>query len=157
MTEQDKKRLEELRNKNQKYIHYKTLQEHTLLQECLSSLGTKGKIIDELNHIEIYTRFSQEVPFSINGLNPSLDSHIFKIYSSMDEKLIELYDHIINEYFYIIWGKDLYIIECDIRTILENIYDIICVSPDTWLLSVDFLEVIEFFHEGIITYCRLKN
>lgn len=53
--------------------------------------------------------------------------------------------------YYIIWGKGLPIIRCDLNSIIRHLDDIRAVDADTWLFSTDYNEVIEFFHEGIIT------
>ena len=46
---------------------------------------------------------------------------------------------------------------CDLSTILNNLYDVLAVSFNTWLLSLRGQEVIEFYHGNIVTYGRLDN
>lgn len=60
-----------------------------------------------------------------------------------------------NEKFYIIWAKELPIIESNLYSILNAIDDVSAVEADTWLLSSDFNEIIEFHHEGKIISGRL--
>lgn len=54
--------------------------------------------------------------------------------------------------YYVIWpDAEIPIIKCNIDDILDNIDDVLAVSFDTWLISVDMKRLIEFYHEGDIT------
>lgn len=46
---------------------------------------------------------------------------------------------------------ELPIIKSNLVTIIECIDEISAVEPDTWLLSLNYNEVIEVYHEGKIT------
>lgn len=59
--------------------------------------------------------------------------------------------------YYVIWtDAEIPIIQCNIDDILENIDDVLAVSFDTWLMSVDMKRLIEFYHEGDITLCTIS-
>lgn len=64
----------------------------------------------------------------------------------------------INDVYYILWEQNgVPSIRCQLSTILENIDDVLAVSFDTWLLSENTREVIEFYHEGRITYGKMLD
>ena len=46
---------------------------------------------------------------------------------------------------------------CDLFTILNNIYDVLAVSFNTWLLSLNENEIIEFYHGSKVTYGKLQK
>lgn len=52
--------------------------------------------------------------------------------------------------------KDIPCISCKLAAVIENIDDILAVSFDTWILSKDIKEVIEFYHEGTIVYGKIE-
>ena len=150
MNNENNQKLKELLEKNKQHIVQLNIKNNVLLQECLDALGINASILEPQEHERIYNLFSQKVP----QLTWEIDST--KFHSCVKLETYEyIYEIAKNKFFYIIWGIDLYIIKCDLPTILQNIYDVICVSPDTWLLSEDFKEVIEFFHEGHTTYAVL--
>ena len=62
-----------------------------------------------------------------------------------------------NKY-YILWDmQDTPAIICDLFTILNNIYDVLAVSFNTWLLSLNENEIIEFYHGSKVTYGKLQK
>lgn len=56
---------------------------------------------------------------------------------------------------YSILSQDLPCVSCKLSRILNNIDDVLAVSFDTWLLSQNEREVIEFHHEGKIIYGKV--
>ena len=42
------------------------------------------------------------------------------------------------------------ILKCDWLSIFNNIDDVLAVSFDTWMISEDIKNIIEFYHEGTI-------
>lgn len=61
-----------------------------------------------------------------------------------------------NKY-YILWDNQaIPCVICDLYSILKCIDDVLAVSFNTWLLSMEGTEVVEFYHEGDITYGRLE-
>lgn len=67
--------------------------------------------------------------------------------------IVDIKEKILNNSIevYVIWDKvDLTIIKSDLISVLNVIYDVIAVSFDTLLFSVDEEYVIEFFNDGEI-------
>ncbi|MBY0754074.1 hypothetical protein K5V21_01265 [Clostridium sardiniense] len=59
---------------------------------------------------------------------------------------------------YIIWDEvNLPIIKTDLFSVIDVIYDVTEVSFDTWLLSIDIKEVVEFYNESEITWSIIEN
>ena len=59
---------------------------------------------------------------------------------------------------YIIWDEvNLSIIKTDLFSVIDVIYDVTAVSFDTWLLSIDIKEVVEFYNESEITWSIIEN
>ena len=55
--------------------------------------------------------------------------------------------------YFVIWSDAvLPILKCTWNKILENIDDVLAVSFDTWLVSEDFTELIEFYHDGEVVF-----
>lgn len=152
MDKEKKARLEYLKQKNKEIQKKDKLKKNLLLQECIEVLGDSSYIIDYEKGIMIYNKFMQMIPFLPWGIDwVKLD--VFRKINSLDQ----LEESCINRYFYIIWGKDLPIIKSDIKTISNYIYDIIAVSPDTWLLAENYDEIIEFYHEGKVTVGQIRQ
>ncbi|WP_456264107.1 CDI toxin immunity protein [Clostridium sardiniense] len=71
----------------------------------------------------------------------------------MKEKLLNS-----NMEVYIIWDEvNLPIIKTDLFSVIDVIYDVTEVSFDTWLLSIDIKEVVEFYNESEITWSIIEN
>ena len=61
-----------------------------------------------------------------------------------------------QEKYYIIWDNvELPCVSCELKSIKEHLDDVLAVSFDTWLLSEEGDEIIEFYHEGKITYGKI--
>ena len=59
--------------------------------------------------------------------------------------------------YYILWDKNnIPCISCNFCEILKNVDDVLAVSFNTWLLSMDYKEVIEFYHSGNITIGKIN-
>lgn len=128
----------------------------TLTEECIEALGKNITILDEEEKGIIMDMFLQLVPLTkwgrINWGDMSI-KHNFKTPESILEKCEDA------EY-YIIWSDPTKpIIKSNLNNIIEkdNIYEVLAVAPNTWLLSYDFSSVIEFFHEGEITVGDLEG
>ena len=80
----------------------------------------------------------RRITFSLSELFPEKKNQL--------EKNKWYYDHsYIN---YDEWDRN-------IEDILDNIYDVLAVSFDTWLISTDMKRIIEFYHEGSITTAKI--
>lgn len=152
MDKEKKARLEYLKQRNKEKQKKDKLKKNLLLQECIEVLSDSSYIIDYEKGIMIYNKFMQMIPFLPWGIDwDKFD--VFRKINSLDK----LEESCINRYFYIIWGKDLPIIKSDIKTISNYIYDIVAVSPDTWLLAENYDEIIEFYHEGKVTVGQIRQ
>lgn len=148
MNERQRMRLEELKQINKERQKKKDIENNEFLNECIQSLGEQAIVLDDKKSNEIYNKFSNLVPFSplsIGGID---------LEKLCDGKIIKNEEQILKECkskrFYIIWSSELPIIESNIYNILKGIDDVLCVEVDTFLLSQEFDEIIEFYHEGII-------
>lgn len=104
---------------------------------------------------EIFFKFENFYPILSSG---SIDWRNFKGRSIKISNVSELNAYInkISKY-YILWDKDnIPCISCDFCEILKNVDDVLAVSFNTWLLSMDYKEVIEFYHLGNITIGKIN-
>lgn len=143
MDDDRKKYMEKLRNKNKEYQERIRLQNNQLLQECLQVLGDTATTLLEQDKNLVYQQFVNKTPFGSWGIewNEFNNSRIIK-------NPVELLELCKNNNFYIIWGKHLPIIKSSLDLIVKNIDDIVAVEVDTWLISFDYNEIVEFNHEG---------
>lgn len=119
----------------------------TLFEECIAALKNysiveDNKLIDQiLSNLNL--TFYGKVDFSKYA-----DSH--------EVSLNEIHMLSGEKEYYVIWTDvEIPIIKCNIDDILDNIDDVLAVSFDTWLISVDMKRLIEFYHEGDITLCNI--
>ncbi len=120
----------------------------TLFEECIAvlknySIVEDNKLIDQiLSNLNL--TFYGQIDFS-----KYTDSH--------EVSLNEIHMLPGEKEYYIIWtDAEIPIIKCNIDDILDNIDDVLAVSFDTWLISVDMKRIIEFYHEGIITTAKIN-
>ena len=107
----------------------------TLLEECLDVLKKYSIIEDKELEEQILSNLKSTFYGKID----------FSKYADAHE----------SEY-YVIWDNAaIPIIKCNIEDILDNIYDVLAVSFDTWLISTDMKRIIEFYHEGSITTAKI--
>lgn len=149
---QKKEYLKGLKEKNKVYQEQMNIKNNILLKECITALSCNALLLNDSERNNIYKFFKEKIPFSPWGINWSLFND-----TKVVEKKDNIYDNCINKEFYIIWNKDLPIIKCDICTIIRYYDEISSVEPDTWILSSNFKEIIEFHHEGKITVGLLNK
>lgn len=142
-----KEYLEQLKKKNKEYQDRKKINDNILLKECITALASNANLLEDEEKKNIYKRFKEKIPFLPWGI----DWKQFETFKSIN-KLEQIGDVCVNKIFYIIWNEDLPIIKSELPTIIKHIDDISAVEPDTWLLSTNYDEVIEFYHEGKITF-----
>ena len=146
MNTEQKERLERLKRINKEKQHKKKIENNVLLLECKEALGAAGKILEQEEKDAVYRIFTEKVPFLPWGI----DWEQFNAFQNISE-IDEIYEKCESKEFYIIWSARFPIIKSDIDKIIKNIDDVCAVSPDTWLFSANYDEVIEFYHEGKIT------
>lgn len=144
MDSNTKKRYEELKRKQKEKNENKLKYDNSLLMECLELLKNNSYILNDSEEQYILKKFNKEVPITEWGRISWEKMSDYKIVYDYNE-LLEI---LIRSEYYIIWGKGLPIIKCDLNQIIKYIYDIIAVDFDTWLVSSDFVDVVEFCHRG---------
>ena len=119
----------------------------TLLEECLDVLKKYSIIEDKELEEQILSNLKSTFYGKID-FSKYADAHEINF-----EEIRQLPDE--SEY-YVIWDNAaIPIIKCNIEDILDNIYDVLAVSFDTWLISTDMKRIIEFYHEGSITTAKI--
>lgn len=125
----------------------------TLLEECLEALKDKY-ILNEFEKKFVEEKFYNSVPLSRWG---RVEWSKFNKKKSI-KTAKELLSICKNKEYYIIWSDPTEpIIKCNLDSIIKNIDDVTAVSFDTWLLSIDIKEVVEFYHESEITWSIIEN
>lgn len=113
----------------------------TLFEECIAVLSEYSIIEDK----ELENQILSNLHLTFYGKAD------FSMYA--DSREISLNEiRLLSGDYYVIWSDcTIPIIKCNISDILDNIDDVLAVSFDTWLISVDMKQIIEFYHEGDIT------
>ena len=147
MNEVKKTRYEELKEKNKEKAKKLAWKNNVLLQECLEALGDYGYILNTKESKEILDLFYKSVPISQYSRVDFEKIDSSKNIDNASELLIQSK----NKEFYIIWDElNLPIVKSKLNKIINSIDDVVAVSFDTWLLSTNMNEIIEFYHEGEI-------
>lgn len=120
----------------------------TLFEECIAVLQKYSIIEDKKleNQIlsNLHLTFYGKVDFSKYADSHEVDLDEIRLLSGERE-------------YYVVWSDcTIPIIKCNIIEILNNIDDVLAVSFDTWLISIDMKQIIEFYHEGDITLGNIK-
>lgn len=121
----------------------------TLLEECLGLLGKKIEVLSKEETDTIFESMLKIFPttpwgrIDWNEVNHKRLSSISEIKKYISEK----------KEVYILWDEaSLPSIKTSISNLLSHIDNILAVSFDTWLYFPDDKCVIEFYHEGEITF-----
>ena len=147
MNEIEKKRYEELKEKNKEKSKELAWKNNVLLQECLEELGDASYILNTKESKKILDLFYKSVPISKHSRVDFEKIDLSNNIANASELLIQAN----NKEFYIIWDElNLPIVRSKLTNIINSIDDVIAVSFDTWLLSTNINEIIEFYHEGEI-------
>ena len=152
MTEEQKKRCKLLKEKNRTIIKKNLLKSDVLFQECMRSLKN-CRILSLEEQTEIFKKFEKKFPITISG---SID---WKSFNGIVERInvSSIYERLdLKNKYYILWDRqELPCLLSDLSSILKHIDDVLAVSFDTWIFSLDEKEVIEFYHEGDIIYGKV--
>lgn len=152
MNFEQKERFEQLKKANKKRQQKEEIEKNVLLLECMEALGTEGKVVGQEEKNVVYNCFKNKIPFLSSGVDWKQFDLYYKIY-----KFEDITKKCKCKKFYIIWCDELPIIICDIDTIIRHINDVCAVEFDTWLLSADYREIIEFHHDLGNTYGRISD
>lgn len=151
MTEEQKIRYLLLKEKAKTNSEIMRLEEDKLYSECITLLD-KCSVLSIEDTRNVFLAFESNYPFSAFG---NIDWSTFKGAIKIVE-VSDLYELETKNDYYILWDREgLPCVRCDLYTILQHIDDVLAVSFDTWLLSVDGTEIVEFHHDGKITYGKL--
>lgn len=152
MNEELQKKYLLLKEKNNVKVREKSWKSNLLFTECLEALHDYK--IESLEESEkILTQFQKKFIMTNCGYidwnhidNSKIIKDVLEIKNVCD----------ISKEYYILWDqKDIPVVSCQLSTIIDNIDDVLAVSFDTWVLSNDIIEIIEFYHEGTITYGKV--
>lgn len=154
MNEEIKKRYQLLKEKNSVKIKGVIWKNNVLFTECIDVLQSCNIIsLEETENL--FEQMQKNFPMTAygcinwNGVKESLTlDDISEVYHICD----------VDDVYYILWEQEgIPCVSCQLSTILENIDDVLAVSFDTWLLSKNTREIIEFYHEGRITYGKIPD
>lgn len=153
MEEEKRKRYQLLKEINRKKIKESKWKEDILFNECIESLD-KFNMLSLEESQKIISIMENSFPITPWG---SIDwkkvNNGIKLNNKME--LVQLLRG--EDMFYILWDKqEIPCIICKLSEILKCMDDVLAVSFNTWLLSMDGKEIVEFYHEGTVTYGKLK-
>lgn len=153
MNDEQKIRYQILKDKNFKAVKESSWNNDVLFQECIDSLK-EYHLLSLEESAKVFKEFEKNYPITLSG---HIDWKKFNGIVSEDG-MPYIYENVdLHEKFYILWDKqDIPCVICELTTILGCMDDVLAVSFNTWLLSLDTNEVIEFYHEGRITYGKLR-
>ena len=154
MDEEQKKRYHLLKEKNKRRLSDENWKSNTLFQKCIDCFNN-FEILSLESTEEIFNRLVESFPITFYG---SIDWSKFNGIINT-EGMPYLYQTLnLKNKYYILWDmQDTPAIICDLFTILNNIYDVLAVSFNTWLLSLNENEIIEFYHGSKVTYGKLQK
>lgn len=152
MDEEQKKRYHLLKERNKIRLRDENWKKNILFQECIDCLNN-FEILSLESTEEIFNKLVKNFPITSYG---SIDWSKFNGIINT-EGILYLYQTLnLKNKYYILWDmQDTPSVVCDLDTILSNIYDVLAVSFNTWLLSLNMQEVIEFYHGNKVTYGKL--
>lgn len=134
MNEETKKRYQELKNRNREYVNEKNRESNVLLQECLIVLGNSTVILDAEQESRILKKFNAKL---LDVINSDRKRYVLSIQ--------EVLPRWINKQIYIIWDNaGLPIIRTDFECVIKYIDDILAVSFETWIVTEDMNQFIQF-------------
>lgn len=139
-----------LKEKNRQRNAEMKYRENYLFMDCIKNLEN-CKILEKAESEKVIRDFLNMVPFD-NG-------HIDWTYTP-NKSLISMDEFektgVNQDKYYIIWDNvELPCVSCKLQSIKEHLDDVLAVSFDTWLFSEEKDEIIEFYHEGKITYGKI--
>lgn len=149
MDQEKRKKYQLLKEKNRAKVKELKWKNNVLFKECIASLDDYSILSREKTDI-LFKQFKHNFPRTdYGGIDWEKVTEVILI-----KNIYDIYDE--NYEYYILWEQqDLPCISCKLPIIINNIDDVLAVSFDTWLLSQNEREVIEFHHEGKIVYGKM--
>ncbi|MFN6497299.1 MAG: hypothetical protein RMX65_009870 [Nostoc sp. DedQUE01] len=128
----------------------------SLLDECITALGDNTTVLSSQETENIFSIFEAQFPITRwaridwGKINQKITVN------SNDEIISYLQHHFtqedLEEKLYILWNDaSLPAVQAKLEQIIRVRDDVTAVSFDTWIFSLKFKYVIEFYHEGEIT------
>ena len=154
MDEEKRKRYQLLKEKNKAKVKEWNWQKNVLFKECIDSLNEYS--ILSLEETEaLFEQLRYNFPMTNYGCidwKKVNDAIVIKNISDIFNIFNKSYEY------YILWEQqELPCVSCKLAKIIDNIDDVLAVLFDTWLLSKDKKEIIEFHHEGKVIYGKINN
>ena len=152
MNEELRKKYQLLKEKNKEKVRDFSWKSNVLFTECVDILhGCKIISLEETERL--FEQLRKNFPMTKCGC---IDWNYIKMSLKIhDVHEIKNVCDVSAEY-YILWDqKGIPFVRCQLMKIIDNLDDVLAVSFDTWILSYDGKEVIEFQHEGNVTYGRV--
>jgi len=125
----------------------------TLFDECIDALGSKCEVLDIKITNEKFIKLGNDFPMcKWGGIDWEKSNVILKGNYSQ-----EVFDSLLSEDtaqsgIIVLWDNaEIPAITTDLATVIENIYDVLAVSFDTWIFYEKEGKVIEFHHDKGIT------
>lgn len=153
MDEERRKKYQLLKEKNKLRIKELKWKNNILFKECIASLN-ECNVLSLKESDVLFDKLQNNFPMTSYGC---IDWNCVDR-SVVIENIFDIY-HIFNGdcECYILWDEeDVPCVSSTLAAIIENIDDVLAVSFNTWLLSKDKKEVIEFYHEGRIVYGKIE-
>lgn len=154
MDKEKRKRYQLLKEKNKTKNKEWNWQKNVLFKECIDSLN-EYSILSLKETEDLFKQLRYNFPMTNYGC---IDWK--KVNDAIVIKNIRDISDIFNKSYecYILWEQqELPGVSCKLAKIIDNIDDVLAVSFDTWLLSKDKKEIIEFHHEGKVVYGKTNK
>ena len=154
MDKEKRKRYQLLKEKNRTKVKEWNWQKNILFQECIDSLDEYNMLSLEETEV-LYKQLRYNFPMTDYGCIDWKKVRDVIIIKSISD-IFDIFNK--NYEYYILWEQqELPCVSCKLSKIMDNIDDVLAVSFDTWLLSKDKKEIIEFHHEGKVVYGKTKK
>lgn len=152
MDEINKIRYQKLMEKNQYKLKSTAWKKDILFNECLESLK-EYEIISLEKTNDMFKYICERFPMTYYGRFDWVNMNKFAEISNIQE-ILQIYN--IQDYFYVLWDThNIPCVKSKLDFILSAIDDVLAVGFNTWLLSSNKEEMIEFYHNGDVVWGKV--
>lgn len=149
MNDDMKKRYELLKQNNKEKILKSQIQNNTLYKECIDVL-CGCKILSMKDSCDIFKTFETKYPITKSG-HVNWNDFDGNVKNNLTVDFIKNNMDLHTKY-YILWDMpNIPCVLCDLFAILNDIDEVLAVSFNTWLLSENMKNLVEFDSLGRIT------
>lgn len=149
MDENIKKRYQMLKQRNEQIVKEQKWKKNDLFVECITAL-CEVDVLSLNKTEETFKRMEKNFSMTCYG---HIDWEKFKNIKTIDD-VWPIMDK--SSECYILWdNEDIPCVSCKWSAIVKNIEEVLAVSFNTWILSGNETEIIEFYHEGTISYGKI--